>query len=439
MAPFTPRLPKGFKIPKGVSDASLAALPNIMDSSREEPANAHAKTASKDMKTSEISVPSGTDSGYVSAASTPDRGVSASPPTFTDSVVLPGRRLFTRKKTQLKPFEKEISESVQNRFSDLLELFDKPLYDHLAKSQNSFTAISIKLKVLGTSEATAKPWIVVQCQQSVSPKVKQFLDQHDIKSQYQPQNTEDPLPSFEIVVVNRPPRPMAASVFVNRFGGDQSYCCGALIKINHLAPTRFATLGGLISVTTTEGSRTIYGMTAGHVALQTSQSEDEIQNPMQADDEDDLSAGLYVEEEEFEIDEDYLLNDDFSEPLHQEEHETNKSWLEIGRVYANSYDYESRGNDLDWALLQVDDQALHLLQMDMLNRPLPLVEPSFTNGTALMTDVEVLAAGDRKSGRLSMASSFLRTGSARGFTKTYSLILSGDSRKRHTRYYPRQS
>ena len=118
MAPFALWLLKVSNIPKGViSDASSAALPNIMDFSHEESTNAHAKITSKDMKSSEISVPNGTDSGYVSAATTPDRGVSGSPPVFTDGVVLPARKLFPRK-SQLKPFDKDTPESVQNRFSD---------------------------------------------------------------------------------------------------------------------------------------------------------------------------------------------------------------------------------------------------------------------------------------------------------------------------------
>lgn len=433
MAPFSFWPPKAFKISKTViSDASLAALPNTRDF-HEGIEITDAIKASKDVKSSEITVPNGTDSGYASAATTPDRGTSGSISVFTDGVVLPARKLFPPKKTQLKPFGEEIPESIRNRFSDLVELFDKPLYDHLAKSQNNYTSTSIKLKVLGVSEDTAKPWIVIQCHESVSLKVKQFFNQHHIKSQYQPQNGEESSPSFDIVVLNRPPRPMATRVYVSRFGINQSHrsmSCGTLIKIIDSRQTRFATLGGLISVTMPGRTRTIYGMTTGHVIPQITQCEDANEQGGQDDAEDDPSAGMIFEEEEFEIDDDYLHEEEMSEPLHPEQNENN--WSEIGGVYAKSRDYKSRSADFDWALMHIDGQALDWLQMNLCHQ-VPLKEPfSSTNDEDLVVDVEVLTVGVRKTGKLSISSSFLMAGTTRGFTKTYSLMLSGESRKSHT-------
>ena len=231
--------------------------------------DADAETASTELKPSEISI-NGTDSGYASAATATDKGGSGSQETFTDCIPYPARRSFHRRVVQLRPFEMEISEAVQNRFSDLVELFEKPLYDHLARSQNHFTAISIKLKVLGASEIPPKPWIVILCQQQVSPMVKQFFNQPHIKSEYKPHRVEDLLPSFGLVVFSRPPRSIAARVFVKRPNRDRTKrpCCyGISIKVDHLSQARFATLGGLINVTTAEGIRTSYGMTAGHVAV----------------------------------------------------------------------------------------------------------------------------------------------------------------------------
>lgn len=453
MAPYGTSLSKAFKIPGSASpDVLSSALPTILDSLHQKPMDADAVTASTELKPSEISI-NGTDSGYASAATSPDNGGSGSQETFTDCIPYPARRSFHRRVVQLRPFEMEISEPVQNRFSDLVELFEKPLYNHLARSQNHLTAISIKLKVLGASELTAKPWIVILCQHQVSPRVKQFFNQQHIKSEYQPHHVEDSLPSFGLVVFSRPPRSIAARISVKRspmIPMNHSYYYGASIKVDTLSRARFATLGGLINVTTAEGVCTSYGMTAGHVAIQ---SEDEDQRLLQADASNDPLSSTFVAEvdfdgeEEFEIDENHLNAKesylfehefDFSELLGHDDDEDDESWLEAGRIHANSYDYESRGPNLDWALLQVDDPPKELLLSNLLNvSRLKGPSPSASSTTVQM-EVTLLTAKFRKFGWLSTASSFLRTGPARGFTKTYSLTVAGGSREYHDRNFLQQ-
>src|SRR5436190_7827320 len=112
-------------------------------------------------------------------------------------------KLFKNKVVKLVPFNKEIPEATQNRFYDLKELFDKPLYDYLSKSKARFGAISMKLKFLGESEETAGPWIIVLSDKAVSKKIRQFFNQPSVKGEYQPSDADCNLPSFELAVINR--------------------------------------------------------------------------------------------------------------------------------------------------------------------------------------------------------------------------------------------
>src|SRR5437762_3036341 len=136
-----------------------------------------ASTAPK-TSVSESDASGGTDSGYVSQVTTRGNGTpeTGCENTFVHKVVLPPPKLFQRKVTRLRPFDTEIPEAVRNRFCDLKELFDKPLYEYLSNERDSVGSIAIRLKVLGKTEETAKPWVVVLCDQSISKLVKQYFN-----------------------------------------------------------------------------------------------------------------------------------------------------------------------------------------------------------------------------------------------------------------------
>ena len=113
----------------------------------------------------------GTDSGYASFAPTPDKGTLA-------------QKLFKRTPKKLRIFEKDVPDPVNNRFHDLRVLFNEPLYHYLGKHGVAVTAMSIKLKYAGESAAAAKPWIIVQCDERASKRVRRFFNQQQIKAQY---------------------------------------------------------------------------------------------------------------------------------------------------------------------------------------------------------------------------------------------------------------
>ena len=196
--------------------------------------------AAAEKSTANTISPEGSDSGYGSTGNITDHSQD-----FADGVALPSRRFFERKVTKLRLFDREIPQLTQHRFHDLHELFERPLCEYLTRAKINQNPISLKLKVLGESEATAKPWIVVLCNQTASKKIRQFFNQQHIKAQYQPSNPESYLPSFEVFVCNRPPRPMA-STEVYGDHEERSTMCGKVIKVGEAHQSRFATLGGVI-------------------------------------------------------------------------------------------------------------------------------------------------------------------------------------------------
>lgn len=139
------------------------------------------------------------DSGSAPTKTTP----SQTPQCDQEELVLPTGKLFKRK-IRLKVFNEEIPTHVKDRFLDLQELFDRPLYERLVSSGKSFGPISSKLKRMGESEQTIANWLVIQCEPKMAKCVRQFFDQDHVKSEYQPKNESGDLPWFNIWICSEP-------------------------------------------------------------------------------------------------------------------------------------------------------------------------------------------------------------------------------------------
>ena len=232
----------------------------------------------------------GVDSGYATAESTPS-GKSLSQEDGACTPLKQQHRAISylrRKVTKLRPFDKEIPKSTENRFADLIELFSEPLHEHLNKTRIRHGPISIKLKVIGEEESDATPWIIVLCDRAIAKKVRQFFDLPQVKTECQPAEGDSSAPSFKVLVECRPPRPIAASSYARpsdpaakiplgsynllsdipkvRYGGKgQVTLCGTSIEIAYAGSTRAATLGGVVKVIEHDGTTLLFGLTAGHI------------------------------------------------------------------------------------------------------------------------------------------------------------------------------
>lgn len=384
----------------------------------------------------------GSDSGYASIGNTTEGSTTDNSQDFADGVALPSLGFFERKATKLRLFDKEIPQLTQHRFHDLHELFERPLCDYLIKAKVNPNPISIKLKVLGENEATARPWIVVLCNKTASKRIRQFFNQQQIKAEYQPPNPDSFLPAFKVFVCNRPPRPMAGAEIYGDFD-KRATMCGRIIKVGEAHQSRFATLGGVIKVVEPSGIVKLYGMTAGHVLAQQSLGQDSFDEVDFCDEENEEDEGFYSGEEEYELD-DSFEGDEEVQGLattgdgtwtDSQSKQLGRLWPKIGCVSAASNEGARTGQDLDWALIEFDKQAdcrpNLLVPLDCeegvaRNRPLK-VNAKFTEDGSSRSVVLLSGTGGVKKGTLSTSLSFLMMGPAKAFTKTYTLGLPHDS------------
>lgn len=367
-----------------------------------------------------------TDSGYSSMSNTPNDGSSDSMKGIEYSAA--SRKLWPRKTTKLRPFNQDIPESTKHRFDDLKELFDKPLYDHLMKSSGRFSAVSMKLKVLGQAEQTAKPWIVVFCDKSVAKKVKQFFNQPLVKEELKPSEHNSYLPCFDLVVYAEAPRPIAAWALADVFGEIEELgtLCGASIAVRKDNHIRAATLGGVIIVSTPESGDELYGMTAGHVlreyiAVEREGVSNESAGIIDAEDEDYLTDG----NEEFELDlstEESLI----PPPLQSSPMPQAVPSQRIGELFLFAREDEQDQQNLDWALVSLDRfwsyrPNEHFMHAGDLKGP-KRVERVDTCCVDVLT-----SSGGVKRGILSASSSYLMLSPGKSFVETYTLVMPNNS------------
>src|SRR5277367_1497654 len=186
-----------------------AALDSIAAASSQTPQCSHEPSTKQTPKLQHNSS-TAPDSGYASQADTPN---SSSQRTLTRDIR--PTRLFPRKAKKLRIYDIEIDQPTQTRFLDLKVLFGRTLHEFLVKKKVTFTAIQMRLSVLGEDEASAKPWIIIACNKAILKTVNQFFDQTDIKEELRP-NTSG-WRSLELTVCGRAVRPLATDIHVEVF------------------------------------------------------------------------------------------------------------------------------------------------------------------------------------------------------------------------------
>ncbi len=370
---------------------------------------------------------------------------------FTQGISYPVRKFFPRKVTTLKPFDKEIPQSAWDRFHDLKELLAGPLYDVLCKTEAFQTSVSIKLKVLGDTEATAKPWIVVFCDKAIHKKVKQFFNKSHVKLECQAANLGPNLPQFQVIVSDTPPRLIAGDVFGDVFCSTAvrdgtTFVRDRLIKVSQEHNSRVATLGGIIRVTHSATDIRFYGMTAGHVLGETAVKHvdsERVSELDEATEDDSMSSDEEAEDdflnshEEFQLDLGTKKDDDqhqkhFPSPgLSQAKGSSallNTDWSLVGHVWSRSQQEHSQGPDLDWALIcfRVPWQTMKQLFYD---QPPPPQRGAGSQKQGLKSRRHVyIRCGTRRLifGILSMLPSYLMVSPGTSCTKTLNLTILND-------------
>ncbi|ERF71908.1 hypothetical protein EPUS_08224 [Endocarpon pusillum Z07020] len=447
-----------------LSDSIAAASSQMAQYSNEPPTKQNPKSRCKSS--------TAPDSGYssqVSSPNNPSQGTLAG----KESIEYPSRRRFPRKPKKLRIYDKPIDQPTQTRFLDLKVLFGRTLHEFLAKKKVTFTAIQMRLSVLGEDEASAKPWIIIACEKATLKTVKQFFGQTDIKEELQANTGE--WPAFELIICDRALRLLTADIDIEVFAHDRDYIKGLFAR---------SACGMAIKAAQNGGNQALW-LTAGHILpgdsmLGALENELEIKSVKEDGlDTDDSQAESYAaqesnleppdrphldhpfsdsNEEEFEIEFGYgsmsPSNDSASQGREEQSGEHNPSYLmnigrtvahsgqskpsmltNIGRIVAHSSQSKpSMEEDCnrDWALIELNEAQRDIGNCLIDGRgdstPFPLQLTQVVEQKILQIDGERPVGVIRTSpspswGVLSRAWSFIMISPGNAFTETYTLTL----------------
>ncbi|EAW17099.1 uncharacterized protein NFIA_004570 [Aspergillus fischeri NRRL 181] len=195
----------------------------------------------------------------------------------------------------------------------------------------------MKWKYMGHSESTVELYIVVQCDKTVSKKVKDFFAQEHV--------ARDLGTDFRLHVVEEALTRFAASNDIRAFGNFRlrNTLCGVKVQLSLSGMSRTATIGGLIMVTTTK--ETLFGITAGHPL---SELREQIEEPLTPPDESGTDDGFGDHESET------LPETGGEESLHGDSADEHGLRVDLGRVTHDSFlSGMTTGGNHDWALIEL--------------------------------------------------------------------------------------
>lgn len=284
------------------------------------------------------------------------------------------------------------------------------------------------------------------CEEKAAKWIKRFFGQRHVKSEFQPRDNTSDQARYRIWVCSRPPRTMAAGpcVEICQTGEEGYTLCGSTIRVND----RIAKIGGIVRVVTLEKGDMLYAMTAGHIFGE-EEADQRIHdgNSSEEEDEHNTNDDESFDDEEFELDSG--LGEEEKSPITQKATSpriltpteyaatnSNLTWSPLGHKAMRSHSLTGKKNNLDWALIQMNDPSECLPnvygssstdhgyptwnEMKEVSRRSMKIEASRS-----VTIISDLFGG--KAGKISTMTSFLKTGLDSKFTETYCVELCGNS------------
>ncbi|KAH8790776.1 hypothetical protein BGZ57DRAFT_815095, partial [Hyaloscypha finlandica] len=360
--------------------------------------------------TSASKVIKGTDSGYASKNPS-QRGTPDSTPDTSAKAL----QLFD---DIPKP------QSIQDRFINLKSQYTKPLFEFLGappKPTRNIRNIAMTLEYLGKERETAAPWVLIQCRKAIAKKIRNFFKQSNVEADFKPTEPTPFMPYLPILVHEESPEPVARSDILSdpsssedtstSFGvaiyGDQfsmvETLCGTEIKAEIRGTIHTATIGGLISVVSKDGNKSLFALTAGHFI-----------DVDQYDDDDD-------DEDEDEDEDEEVYSSDDEDPHELDLVSLPNKLLSSKQDSTSKDDLQDRPN-LDWALIAIENDSVYLPNV-VMSKEVALTSPGPTR-TGLKREVAVAAAGGRAlSGFLSQDWSYLALAPGNTMVRSYLLTF----------------
>lgn len=273
---------------------------------------------------------------------------------------------FTVPGTTLKAYNKEMSDTLRSQFCDFQRQYSTALGDEILKKlrpsrfnvlrKNRAAAnpgLSMKCKYLGTSEATAKLYIVIQCDKAVSKIVAELFNQRHVAN--------DLKGDFEICIIDDGFIKFGATEDVSVFGDAlESTVFGRRVNLRLGHASRWATLGGVISITIPRAGAVVFGLLAGHPVADI---RDDIEFESASSDDDESIEGCSLDCDERGLDSSISDSSSGSPMVHifsnvkgstvEDEGILRPNYEKhLGQVTHDSFGYEREPN-YDWALIEL--------------------------------------------------------------------------------------
>ncbi|KAH7124630.1 hypothetical protein EDB81DRAFT_699030 [Dactylonectria macrodidyma] len=212
----------------------------------------------------------------------PSETSTACPPPQSSSSVLVPRSSVPASPPQLRPISKPIEHGTARRAEDVIERLSGLLEEYMGKHKRQVPSMAIRIAMLGTTPDDAKACLVIFCDdiKGTHDRIRRFLRKPRAIELYCPQ--ESMLPSFEVHVAGPPPRRCGAvkvniPLHTTFLDSHQSTLCGMPIYfvLENSSRKRLATMGGVLQLRLPNGGEYLYGLTAAHGALDTTDSDED--------------------------------------------------------------------------------------------------------------------------------------------------------------------
>ncbi|KAF5572457.1 hypothetical protein FPANT_13065 [Fusarium pseudoanthophilum] len=333
--------------------------------------------------------------------------------------------------TELRYFDRPVSDRLKARFFDIKVLYTQPLLDYILKRKKDPGDISMKLKYLGLSSLSAQLHIVIQCERKIAKRVRKFFAQGHVE--------EELLPDFRVFVLEKALLRLtdddAIEVLTDPVPERRTWC-GTPIRLRRGNVSVVATFGGIIVVEATH--KRLVGLTAAHSLKKlhrspsdhlsayegevpfSSSSSDASESESDSDCESTITTESSVQHPEH-------LNDKGLDTT------ASQNSLEIGTILCNTFDAPMAQN-YDWAIIDLDQQATlpNRVVLDGQSDSSdfeeesdlePIMFPVGNPCVSVSRQVMVLKRGDKPIGEISLDTSSVLISPGSSFVEVYDLAL----------------
>jgi hypothetical protein len=347
-------------------------------------------------------------------------------------------------------FKKEIDKAARDRFQHVAPQIEYLLLDNIqtARSKNASPgSIAIKLKVIGRTEDEASLRLVVLCPSDDRSRIQRFFRTTLAKDLCEPADQSVPRLKYKVIGYKNGPHLLSAVFGVDvcsttGASADRTTLCGDPIFLINKTPgpycgeRRKATLGGIIKVTSMQGTFNLYGITAGHAVREwknktANDSEDE--QPVFSDDENEVGDGYYSDDEldgRLGSQSTGMVKDgDLQSAL---DREWSESWdfatdEPFGKILLKAAD-KDRQSSHDWALIEMKSYkpnelcTTNYLGVSNKQKLVEASRPPFQDG---ISDPVTMISGSHgaRAGELSSVPARILIGSNATFINAYTLEL----------------